>query len=340
MKFRLPYLKRWFDRRLGRERFAVRRPGHRLIGLPGSPSSPEFLEAYHAALNGRATQPRPQPTLSAKRLAAGTINAALAGFLTSPQWLTETSAGTRTARRPIYERFREECGHLPLQQCDAETIELYLRQFTPHAALNRFKALRAFFKHARHDIFREIEKPKAKSKKRESWSDAQIAQFEAHHAIGTKARLAFALAKHCGPAAIDLARLGSANLRAGVMIYRRQKTGEEAIINIADGELPSILAATPLTGLSTFLVTDRGRPYSSNDLAEQFRAWCRQAALPEGLTIHGLRHSLGDRLAIGGASALQIACVLGHADARMAERYTKGADRTRMALAAIAKLKG
>ncbi len=40
--------------------------------------------------------------------------------------------------------------------------------------------------------------PKAKSQSRRPWTDEEIAAYESRHAIGTKARLAFALGLYTG----------------------------------------------------------------------------------------------------------------------------------------------
>ena len=93
-----------------------------------------------------------------------------------------------------------------------------------------------------------------------------------------------------------------------------------------------------MTGLSTFLVTKSGKPYSPNDLSEQFRTWCDEAGLPPQARLHGLRHTMGDKLAETGSTESEIASVLGHASGRSALHYTQQADRKRMASRAMDRL--
>src|SRR5262249_56149507 len=102
--------------------------------------------------------------------------------------------------------------------------------------------------------------------------------------------------------------------------------------------LKRVLDARPVTGVGTFLVTKSGKPYSPNDLSEQFRAWCDEAGVAPELSLHGLRHTVGDQLAETGSNANEIASVLGHAGAKSALHYTQGADRKRMSRHAMTRL--
>jgi len=237
-------------------------------------------------------------------------------------------------RRRILERFRERYGHYPLGRLNENFVTAWLESLRPHAARSHLKALRGLLKHARHDVTRGIEAPKAKSEKRSSWRPAELAQYEAHHPIGSKARLAFALARYTGAGRSELARMGPQHIRNDEIVIARQKTGVEATI-LVHPELRAILDATPITGFSTFLVTKSGRPFEPDDLSQQFRQWCNEAGLPAHLSLHGLRHTVGDKLAESGSSPNEIASVLGHASARSALHYTQGADRKRMARAAM-----
>ena len=56
------------------------------------------------------------------------------------------------------------------------------------------------------------------------------------------------------------------------------------------------------------------------------------------MSAHGLRKATGRRLAEIGCTAHQIASILGHASLSEVQRYTKAADRKRLAREAMAKL--
>jgi integrase len=61
-----------------------------------------------------------------------------------------------------------------------------------------------------------------------------------------------------------------------------------------------------------------------------------KAGLAPGFILHGLRHALGATMAADGASAQQIASMLGHRQASTSERYVAWASETRAQLAARA----
>ena len=122
-------------------------------------------------------------------------------------------------------------------------------------------------------------------------------------------------------------------------ILTRQKTGVAATIPV-QAELSAIIDATPVTGFSTFLVTKTGKPYSPNDLSDQFREWCDAATVPGELSLHGLRHTLGDTLAENEATPNEIASVPAHKSVKSSLHYTQGADRKRMARKAMSRIVG
>jgi integrase len=333
-----PHLQRWFDKKTRRTYLFFRKRGHKRAPLPQPIGSEEFWIAYKAALKGKTE------IGSDLRSKAGSVSAALAAYYTSQQW-GELSKGTRDMRRPILERFRKEYGDWPLRQMTENFITAYLELLKPHAARNHLKGLRGFLRHAKHDVTRNLKPPKAKSNKHPSWSPEAIALYEVHHAIGTKPRLCFALAKCTGAGRTELTRVGPQHIGVTaigedqIILPARQKTGVDATIPLHP-ELKAIIEATPLTGFATFLVTKTGKPYSPNDLSDQFREWCDDAGVPKELSLHGLRHTLGDRLAENEATPHEIASVLAHKSIKSALHYTQGADRKRMARKGMSRIIG
>lgn len=69
------------------------------------------------------------------------------------------------------------------------------------------------------------------------------------------------------------------------------------------------------------------------NLSHPWRKVRTEAKLPEGIGLHGLRHSLASALAMGGAQASEIQAALGHATITMAARYVHWADGARALLA-------
>ena len=283
--------------------------------------SERFEEAFRRATEGTLA------VGAALRSKAGSVNAALAAYLTSTAW-KELAPGTQTMRCPIFERFRISYGELPLGRLHAPFLEAYLSSMKPHAARNAFKALRGFLKHARHDVTRDIAPPKAKSEPHHSWMNEEIGQYEAHHPVGTKARLCLALVKYTGQRRSDIARIGRQHIAAGVLYVKQKKTGAEVWIPVHP-ELQAIIDRTPGEHL-TLLVTQTGRPYSAGNLSEQFRAWCDQAGLPQRCVMHGMRHPTGAFLADLGCTPHEISSILGCSE-KMTLHYSQKADRKRNA---------
>jgi integrase len=168
-----------------------------------------------------------------------------------------------------------------------------------------------------------------------TWSEEEIAAFEAAHPIGTKARLALALLIHTGQRRSDIIRMGRQHIRDGVLHVRQAKTG--AVLDIpVHTDLRAIIDATPGEHL-TFLTSPKGRPWTADSFGREFRQWCNEAGLSEECSPHGLRKAACRRLAEAGCSANEIAAISGHATLSEVQRYTKAADQARMARNAMAR---
>jgi integrase len=223
-----------------------------------------------------------------------------------------------------------------LRQITTNFLSAYLETLTPHAARNHLKALRGLLQHAKHDVTRDLKPPRARTNRHASWPPEVIAQYEARHPIGTKARLAFALARYTGAGRSEIARMGPQHIVDGVLIIARQKTGVPANIPVHP-ELHAIIEATPVTGVSTFLVSRFGKPFNPNGLSDEFRGWCNSAGLPPKYRLHGLRHTMGKTLAEHGSNPHEIGSVLGHADIRSALHYSADVERKAMAQRAMSR---
>lgn len=132
-------------------------------------------------------------------------------------------------RRSYLERFREKHGNHRLATMPQTFIVQMLDTMEPFSARNWFKCVRALMQHAvatglcKTDPTQGVKLPKIKSDGIHAWSEAEIAQYEAHHAVGTKARLALALALYTGQRRGDLVRMGRQHIRNGVAIEVRQE---------------------------------------------------------------------------------------------------------------------
>lgn len=66
--------------------------------------------------------------------------------------------------------------------------------------------------------------------------------------------------------------------------------------------------------------------------------WCDKAKLPKGYTMHGLRKSLGVKLAEADASTRQLMEMLGHNNIAYAELYSREASQIRLAIEGMEKV--
>jgi integrase len=332
-RIRLAYVQSFLDKKTGTVFHYFRRAGFRRVRLPGLPGSVEFMAAYEAAL---ATMPEPIGTARSK---PGSVSAAIASYYGS-QSFRALKGGTPAARRAILERFRDEHGDKPIALMPKKFIVAMLDTLPRFAARNWLKVLRALMRHClerelvRHDPTAGIKLRAVKSDGHHTWTEEEIAAFEAHHSIGGKARLAFALLLHTAQRRGDVVKLGRQHIRDGALHLKQTKTGKPLTIPIRP-ELQVILDATPSEHL-TLLVTKSGKPYGANDFSEQFRKWCDDAGLPH-CSAHGLRKAACRRMAEAGYTAHEIAAWSGHATLGEITRYTTAVDQERLARAGMAR---
>jgi integrase len=329
------YVQAWVDGRDSRAYYYLRRRGFPRVRLPGLPWSPTFMAAYEAAMSGART------AIGAGRVKHGSVAAVVAEYFDSQKFFGSKSAGTQRMRRGILERFRAAYGDRPFALLPPEWIEALLDNKPPHAARSWLVTLRSLCQFAvkrrylRTDPTANIKLRAIKGDGFHTWTEDEIAQFEAHHPVGTKPRLALALLLYTGQRRSDVVRMGRQHIRDGVLTVKQQKTGVPLEIPV-HSHLQAVLDATPSENL-TFLVTATGKPYGGNAFTEQFRNWCDAAGLPQRCKPHGLRKAACRRLAEAGCSANEIMAFSGHATMKELVRYTKSADQARLARNAMAK---
>lgn len=135
----------------------------------------------------------------------------------------------------------------------------------------------------------------------------------------------------------DLVKLGPKNLKysgdkAYIEFTQTKNDGSPgALVTVpVDGNLLGALDATK-TGAETFLITEYGEPFSPDGFGNRLRKWRRSANLPEGISAHGIRKSIGSMMAEADCSNYQIMAVHGHSDPRSSEYYTRRARRRKLA---------
>jgi integrase len=171
-----------------------------------------------------------------------------------------------------------------------------------------------------------------------TWTEDEIAQFQARHPLGSKARLALDTMLWTGMRRGDAYRFGPAHVKGERIEYVQEKGGKTLRLPLAP-QLRAAIAAMPAVGLRTFLVTEYGRPFTKAGFGNWFRDQCNAAGLPQ-CSAHGLRKAIARRLAEGGASQRQTKAVGGWSNDRQVATYTAAADQERLAEAGFDHLSG
>jgi integrase len=240
------------------------------------------------------------------------------------------------------ERFRAEHGDKRIALLQRQHIITLLRSKKRFAACHWLKAIRALMKYAVENGLRAdnpatgVKLPNLKTDGYHSWTEAEIAQFLAHHGPATMARLALILLLYTGQRRGDVVQMGRQHIRDGLLHVRQQKTGIELAIPI-HATLAATIAEAPANHL-TLLTTQTGKPFSAAGFGNWFRDRCNEAGLRH-CSAHGLRKAVGRRLAEAGCTMHEIAAITGHASLSEVQRYTKAADQKRLALSAMEKAK-
>lgn len=351
MKLKLPNLIADTDRH-GNVRYYVRRRGKPKIRVRGAPGSDEFLEEYRRALRGEI-----EPVQRLKRPAQGTLAWLREEYLKSAEF-TQLGTDTQRVRRLILDGIcnskigEVERGTLPFALMQARHIRQLRdeKARTPEAANSRVKALRQLFGWAKEvgyvKVNPALDVPKfgSNSEGHHTWTVEEVAQYEAHHPVGTKARLTLALLAYTGVRISDVVKLGRWMERDGCLHFaekkgaqRKGKPGRTApgpkrrVLPILP-QLRAVIEATPSGGMF-YLQTAYNRPFSPKGLGNKIREWCDAAGLPH-CSAHGLRKAGATIAAENGATTHELMALFGWDSVKQAELYTRKANKHRLALGA------
>jgi integrase len=327
----------------GKVRFYFRRSGCKSVALPGMPGSTEFMRAYELAFSRDTALPI---AIGAGRVKPGTVAALTLAYFNSIAFGNLAKA-TQRERRNILEKFVAEHGAKRVMMLLRSHVEKMVaaKSQTPSAAVNFLIAVRALMQFGvESGILKDnptlgVKRPKIRSDGHRTWTEKDIAAFEARHPIGSKARLGFALLLHTAQRVGDVLRMGVQHVQDGAIHIRQDKTGTPLAIPILP-ELQVVFDGTPPSEHLTFLTSRYGKPYTPRGFTDAFAVWREEAGLPKGLVPHGLRKAACRRLAEHGCSSKEIAAWSGHLSLREVERYTKAADQERLARSAMVRLRG
>jgi integrase len=222
---------------------------------------------------------------------------------------------------------------------------------TPEAANARVKAMRQLFSWSTDPEYALAETNPAKEVKylkpanpdgHRTWTEAELAQYDRHYALGSKAKLFIDLATYTGARISDLARFSPAMVRDGVLHWTEYKGRKHTVKRHATRILPPLeasiaayLASHPRPAADRnvidlalpYVLTEHGKAHSIKGLGQWFARQVRLAGLGKGLSAHGLRKAAAVRCANAGASEGELEAMFGWETAKQAALYTRMRDR-------------
>ena len=157
-----------------------------------------------------------------------------------------------------------------------------------------------------------------------TWTLDELAAFENHHPVGSKARLVMALALYGGQRRGDIARMGRVQERDGMLQVLQEKNRRMNPITAWVPIVPPLRAVIDAsqTGDLFYVVQSNGRPYGKESLGNLFRTWCKDAGLPH-CSLHGLRKACVVRMIMDGCTPHEVMAVTGHRTLKEIDRYAR-----------------
>jgi integrase len=266
------------------------------------------MVAYRAALGGTASDIRPT-----SRAAKGTFNHLALEYFSSPDFL-RLRPRTKHVYHLIIERFLTEHGHRLVREMVRDDVKRIIaaKANTPGAANDLLKKIRALIKFAIESGIR-TDDPTVRIKTFpegtiHTWTEDEIAQFEARWPKGTRERTAFALYLYTGQRRSDVVRMAWTDLAGDAIKVVQLKTGARLKIRLHP-ELQEILRRWPRSHIA-ILTTVFGKPFSFAGFGNMMADAIKAAGLPDRCVPHGLRKAAARRLAEAGCSEKQIAAVI------------------------------
>jgi enterobacteria phage integrase len=320
----------------GTVRRYFRKRGCKPVVLPGVPGSREFMEAYEAAIGTPLERP-------ARHGGPGSVAALIVDYLRGPAF-ANLKPPSQKSYRIVLDRFGTKHGHRLVRDMPRSKVAAYVHEIgaeRPGMANLTKAVLHQLLAHAVRLGYRNdnpvTEIGRYKLGTHHTWTNAQLAAFEARWPLGTRERLAYALLLYTGQRGGDVVRMRRQDIAGGCIAVVQEKTGTALSLPIHP-TLAQAMKAGPNKGMH--LIGDpNGQPMKRKSLTDMMRRAVKAAGLPPECVAHGLRKAMTRRLADAGASTKQIASISGHKSLKEITRYTEAADQKPLSRAAMDILK-
>lgn len=325
---RPPHLHREHNRH-GKPVWYVRKGKGERIRIKHEYGTPEFTEAYEAAIAGQTVKP-------AERAAKGSLEWLWMLYRQTSAW-TDLSMATRRQRENIMRGVLKTGGNQPLSKITGKVIKAGIDRRKGHAARHFLDTMKGLYKwaleaeHVKLDPTAGKAVAKPKTKGFPVWEEEEIIQFEKRWPRGTRERVMFDIYCYTGLRRGDAAALGKQHIKNGVISIDTEKTGTRVTIPVLD-VLRQTLEAGP-TGDLAFIATKKGDRLTKESVGNAFRDACRAAGIKK--SAHGLRKAAATRAANNGATEAQLEAIFGWEGGKMAALYTRTANRQKLATGAM-----
>ena len=338
---KLKHIDRFRDRH-GKSRYYYRAGKGGRVKLPGLPGSPEFMDAYDEAVRGQPVQREP-----ILRGDPGTFDRLVQDYFASMEF-RGLAPSSQTTYRSVIERLlvNENIAHRRVREMRREHVQAMIarRADTPGAANSLLQKIKVLIHFAIDNGWRSDD-PTLRIKKFakgefHTWTEEEIAVYEAKWPVGSTARLAFALLLYTGQRRSDVVTMSWSDVKDGaigvVPLKTKRTTGVRLWIPIHPALAEALAAAE--REVDTILATSFGKAFTGNGFGNFMAHKIAAAGLPDDCVTHGLRKAAARRLAESGCTTNEIAAITGHATLQEVSRYTKAAEQKRLARTAISRL--
>lgn len=331
-----------------RDRHGVLRWRFRRTGSPQSQTRAVFGTEDWWAWYAEACEARPK-AIGQDRTKPGSIHALAVAYYSSARFL-QLKPNTKHTYKGVLDRYRDAHGAKPFgrleprhirQQMDDMAREMIEQGNTVAPANTMLKVLRSVMRFAMErglisvDPTMGVRMLKHQTSGFHTWSEDEIAMFEARWPIGSRQRLGFDLLLYTAQRSDDVRQMTINQIARDRVIVRQGKTGQSVDIP-QHPRLQASLAASEI-GHLVLVTTQHGKPYTPKG----FGNWIKDAAVKAGLphcSAHGLRKAASRRLAEAGCTTHEIAAITGHQSLKEVERYTREVNRRGLADGAMKRI--
>jgi integrase len=335
-------------RREEKPRIYFRRPGQPKVRLHGSPWSPEFMAQYGQATAdyARTAETEAPASKGTPKSKSGTWRWLCERYMASADFQKLRGTTPHTRRRILESTWQE-----PITP-DSTLVfaDMPIHKMTP-AAVRVLRDRKAAKKTAGNDrrkiigyVFgwgmeeypdlvttnpvRDVKRLKHQVQNIPPWEPEHFKLFMDKYPTGSKERRAMALHLYTGARGCDARNFGPQHIKDGRFTFSQQKTGGWVDVPVME-ELARELALAPKDALA-FILTEYGKTFSQKGYGNWFNGKCRDAGLVDR-TAHGIRGGAATIAANNGATVHQLMAMFGWVSESMAIRYTKAANRKRLA---------